>query len=172
MKKTLSIVLSLLFMGIFSPAFANTIKWSMPGDSLTTTLSHMTASIISPPTASIRNLRVEFEKHYKDGNGVQSRDVRMLYGYSASLSSDEVLTIPSMYTSSAVVRMRVCADIEEPPGDYEHTTSVWVIKGGGSNTHASAQFNDLNSDWSSGITKWFYLQAQRCIFCGRDSDWG
>ena len=35
MKKTLSIVLSLLFMGIFSPAFANTIKWSMPGDSLT-----------------------------------------------------------------------------------------------------------------------------------------
>ena len=35
MKKTLSIVLSLLFMGIFSPAFANTIKWSMAGDSLT-----------------------------------------------------------------------------------------------------------------------------------------
>ena len=35
MKKTLSIVLSLLFMGIFSPAFSNTIKWSMPGDSLT-----------------------------------------------------------------------------------------------------------------------------------------
>ena len=35
MKKTLSIVLSLLFMGIFSPAIANTIKWSMPGDSLT-----------------------------------------------------------------------------------------------------------------------------------------
>ena len=35
MKKTLSIVLSLLFMGIFSPVFANTIKWSMPGDSLT-----------------------------------------------------------------------------------------------------------------------------------------
>ena len=35
MKKTLSIVLSLLFLGIFSPAFANTIKWSMPGDSLT-----------------------------------------------------------------------------------------------------------------------------------------
>ena len=136
---------------------------AMPGDSLTTTLSHMTASIISPPTASIRNLRVEFEKHYKDGNGVQSRDVRMLYGYSASLSSDEVLTIPSMYTSSAVVRMRVCADIEEPPGDYEHTTSVWVIKGGGSNTHASAQFNDLNSDWSSGITKWFYLHGEGAV---------
>ena len=35
MKKTLSIVLSMLFMGIFSPAFANSIKWSMPGDSLT-----------------------------------------------------------------------------------------------------------------------------------------
>ena len=35
MKKTLSIVLSLLFMGIFSPAIANNIKWSMPGDSLT-----------------------------------------------------------------------------------------------------------------------------------------
>ena len=35
MKKTLSIVLSLLFMGIFSPAFANSIKWSRPGDSLT-----------------------------------------------------------------------------------------------------------------------------------------
>ena len=35
MKKTLSIVLSVLVMGIFSPASANTIKWSMPGDSLT-----------------------------------------------------------------------------------------------------------------------------------------
>ena len=35
MKKTLSIVLSLLVMGIFSPVSANTIKWSMPGDSLT-----------------------------------------------------------------------------------------------------------------------------------------
>ena len=35
MKKIISIVLSLLIMGIFSPAFANTIKWSMPGDSLT-----------------------------------------------------------------------------------------------------------------------------------------
>ena len=35
MKMTLSIVLSLLFMGIFSPAIANNIKWSMPGDSLT-----------------------------------------------------------------------------------------------------------------------------------------
>ena len=35
MKKTLSIVLSLLLMGIFSPTLANTIKWSMPGDSLT-----------------------------------------------------------------------------------------------------------------------------------------
>ncbi len=35
MKKTLSIVLSLLFMGIFSPSLANSIKWSMPGDSLT-----------------------------------------------------------------------------------------------------------------------------------------
>ena len=35
MKKTLSIVLSVLLMGIFSPAFANSIKWSMPGDSLT-----------------------------------------------------------------------------------------------------------------------------------------
>ena len=35
MKKTLSIVLSLLFMGFLSPAFANSIKWSMPGDSLT-----------------------------------------------------------------------------------------------------------------------------------------
>ena len=35
MKKSLSVVLSLLFMGIFSPVFANTLKWSMPGDSLT-----------------------------------------------------------------------------------------------------------------------------------------
>jgi len=35
MKKTISIVLSLLLMGIFSPALANSIKWSMPGDSLT-----------------------------------------------------------------------------------------------------------------------------------------
>ena len=35
MKKNLSIVLSLIVMGIFSPAFANSIKWSMPGDSLT-----------------------------------------------------------------------------------------------------------------------------------------
>jgi peptide/nickel transport system substrate-binding protein len=35
MKKTLSIVLSVLVMGIFSPVSANTIKWSMPGDSLT-----------------------------------------------------------------------------------------------------------------------------------------
>ena len=35
MKKTLSIVLSMLFMGIFSAAFSNNIKWSMPGDSLT-----------------------------------------------------------------------------------------------------------------------------------------
>ena len=35
MKKTLSIVLSLLFMSFLSPAFANSIKWSMPGDSLT-----------------------------------------------------------------------------------------------------------------------------------------
>ena len=35
MKKTLSIVLSVLLMSIFSPAFANSIKWSMPGDSLT-----------------------------------------------------------------------------------------------------------------------------------------
>ena len=30
-----SAVLSLLFIGIFSPVFANTLKWSMPGDSLT-----------------------------------------------------------------------------------------------------------------------------------------
>ncbi len=35
MKKTLSVVLSLLFLGVFSPAFANSLKWSMPGDSLT-----------------------------------------------------------------------------------------------------------------------------------------
>ena len=35
MKKTLSIVLALLITSIFSPAFANSIKWSMPGDSLT-----------------------------------------------------------------------------------------------------------------------------------------
>ena len=35
MKKTISIVLSLLLMGIFSPTLANSIKWSMPGDSLT-----------------------------------------------------------------------------------------------------------------------------------------
>ena len=35
MKKTLSIVLSVLLMGVFSSAFANSIKWSMPGDSLT-----------------------------------------------------------------------------------------------------------------------------------------
>ena len=35
MKKTLNIVLSMLFIGIFSPVLANTIKWSMPGDSLT-----------------------------------------------------------------------------------------------------------------------------------------
>ena len=35
MKKSLSVVLSLLFIGIFSPVLANTLKWSMPGDSLT-----------------------------------------------------------------------------------------------------------------------------------------
>ena len=35
MKKTISIILSLLFLGFISPAFANSIKWSMPGDSLT-----------------------------------------------------------------------------------------------------------------------------------------
>ena len=35
MKKNISIVLSLLLMGIFSPTLANSIKWSMPGDSLT-----------------------------------------------------------------------------------------------------------------------------------------
>ena len=35
MKKSLSVVLSLLFIGIFSPVYANTLKWSMPGDSLT-----------------------------------------------------------------------------------------------------------------------------------------
>jgi peptide/nickel transport system substrate-binding protein len=35
MKKTLKIVLSFMLIGIFSSAFANSIKWSMPGDSLT-----------------------------------------------------------------------------------------------------------------------------------------
>jgi len=35
MKNKLSIVLSLFLVGFASPLLANTIKWSMPGDSLT-----------------------------------------------------------------------------------------------------------------------------------------
>ena len=35
MKKVIKVILSLLFVGFVSPSFAATIKWSMPGDSLT-----------------------------------------------------------------------------------------------------------------------------------------
>jgi hypothetical protein len=86
-------------------------------------------SIVPPNTASINNIRLEFESGSYTGYATQSYRTTVLYD--DVITRDNIDTLPNRYTSS-LVRVAVMADITEP-ADYDpdplHFTTVKIFSG-------------------------------------------
>ncbi len=94
-------------------------------------LSPFTMSIVPPPTASISNIRLEFESGSGTHVPTSSYETTILYDDVETRLTSETASLDNRYTSS-LVRFRVCADIVEPTGftaDDAHTTLITVVSG-------------------------------------------
>ena len=179
MKKTLSIVLSLLLMGIFSPAFANSIKWSMPGDSLTLDPhaqnegpTHMVSrqvyeGLVTPginmeilpqlaeswvATADdtwVFNLRRGVTFH--DGSSLTASDVAFSINRAKTAPSDMVDLIKSVKSATALDAHTVEVKTDGPnPILLNQLTQIFVM----SEAWAKANGCEVSYNWDAGETSY------------------
>ena len=100
-----------------------------------------TMSVFPPPTASIDNIRVEFESGSYSGIVTSSYETTILYDdvETRQTASD----LATEYTAS-LVRLRVTADITEPPGYTTadtHFTTVRILSASSVPTNTAETFN-------------------------------
>ena len=179
MKKTLSIVLSLLFMGIFSPSLANSIKWSMPGDSLTLDPhaqnegpTHMVSrqvyeGLVTPginmeilpqlaeswvATADdtwVFNLRRGVKFH--DGSSLTAGDVAFSINRAKTAPSDMVDLIKSVKSATAIDDHTVEVKTDGPnPILLNQLTQIFVM----SEDWAKANGCEVSYNWDAGETSY------------------
>ena len=179
MKKTLSIVLSLLLMGIFSPTLANTIKWSMPGDSLTLDphaqnegpsqqdSRHVYEGLVAPAltmevlpqlaeswttTAAdtwIFNIRRGVTFH--DGSALTAGDVAFSINRAKTAPSDMVDLIKSVKSATALDDHTVEVKTDGPnPILLNQLTQIFVM----SEAWAKANGCEASYNWDAGETSY------------------
>ena len=179
MKKTISIVLSLLFMGIFSPTLANSIKWSMPGDSLTLDPhaqnegpTHMVSrqvyeGLVTPginmeilPQLAeswvatsddtwVFNLRRGVKFH--DGSWLTAGDVAFSINRAKTAPSDMVDLIKSVKSATALDAHTVEVKTDGPnPILLNQLTQIFVM----SEAWAKANGCEVSYNWDAGETSY------------------
>ena len=179
MKKTISIVLSLLLVGIFSPTLANSIKWSMPGDSLTLDPhaqnegpTHMVSrqvyeGLVTPginmeilpqlaeswvATADdtwVFNLRRGVTFH--DGSSLTASDVAFSINRAKTAPSDMVDLIKSVKSATALDAHTVEVKTDGPnPILLNQLTQIFVM----SEAWAKANGCEVSYNWDAGETSY------------------
>ena len=179
MKKTLSIVLSLLFMGIFSPAIANNIKWSMPGDSLTLDPhaqnegpTHMVSRQVyeslvtrginmeieaqlaeswdaTAPDTWIFNIRKGVKFH--DGSSLTASDIAFSINRAKTAPSDMVDLIKSIKSARAIDDHTVEVKTDGPnPILLSQLTQIFVM----SEAWSKANGCEVSYNWDAGETSY------------------
>ena len=179
MKKTLSIVLALLITSIFSPAFANSIKWSMPGDSLTLDPhaqnegpTHMVSrqvyeGLVTPgismeilpqlaesweTTADdtwVFNIRKGVKFH--DGSSLTASDIAFSINRAKTAPSDMVDLIKSIKSATAIDDHTVEVKTDGPnPILLNQLTQIFVM----SEAWAKANNCEVSYNWDAGETSY------------------
>jgi hypothetical protein len=93
-----------------------------------TASNSFTFNIVPPPTASITNIRTQVESGSYTNTVGTYYEVPMLYDRSAVPLNTS--SLDGIYTES-LVRIRTCAEIQEPPGysaDSDHTTEIAIYE--------------------------------------------
>ena len=179
MKKTISIVLSLLFISFISPVFANSIKWSMPGDSLTLDPhaqnegpTHMVSrqvyeGLVTPginmevlpqlaesweataPDTWIFNIRKGVKFH--DGSSLTASDIAFSINRAKTAPSDMVDLIKSVKSATAIDDNTVEVKTEGAnPILLNQLTQIFVM----SEAWAKANGCETSYNWDAGETSY------------------
>ena len=177
MKNKLIAITSLLFMGFFSSGFANTLKWSMPGDSLTLDPhaqnegpTHMVSrqvyeglvthdtnmNIVSQlatswestgPETWIFNLREGVTFH--DGSPLTASDVAFSITRAKTAPSDMVDLIKSIRSVSALDNLTVEIQTEGPnPILLNQLVQIFIM----SESWAKEMGCEVSYNWDAGET--------------------
>ena len=177
MKNKLSIVLSLLLVGFASPLLANTIKWSMPGDSLTLDphaqnegpthmvsrqvyeglVTHDINMNIVPQLATsweavdpetwVFNLRDGVKFH--DGSDLTAADVAFSINRARTAPSDMVDLIKSITSATALDDLTVEIKTEGPnPILLNQLVQIFVM----SESWSKEMGCELSYNWDAGET--------------------
>ena len=177
MKNKLIAITSLLFMGFFSSGFANTLKWSMPGDSLTLDPhaqnegpTHMVSrqvyeglvthdtnmNIVSQlatswestgPETWIFNLREGITFH--DGSPLTASDVAFSITRAKTAPSDMVDLIKSIRSVSALDNLTVEIQTEGPnPILLNQLVQIFIM----SESWAKEMGCEVSYNWDAGET--------------------
>ena len=129
-------------------------------------------SIVPPNTASINNIRLEFESRSYSGAGTSSYETTVLYD--DIITRDNIEGLHDRYTSS-LVRVAVMADITEP-ADYNpdplHFTTVRIFSG--SDDHIDRAGSDFRRHFQlfrfSGSTTTGLFRATASTFLAPGDD--
>ena len=179
MKKTLSIAIALFITSIFSPAFANSIKWSMPGDSLTLDPhaqnegpTHMVSrqvyeGLVTPgismeilpqlaesweTTADdtwVFNIRKGVKFH--DGSSLTASDIAFSINRAKTAPSDMVDLIKSIKSATAIDDHTVEVKTDGPnPILLNQLTQIFVM----SEAWAKANNCEVSYNWDAGETSY------------------
>ena len=179
MKKLINIILVLVMSGFVSTSYAATIKWSMPGDSLTLDPhaqnegpTHMVSrqvyeGLVTPginmeilpqlaesweaTSADIWIFNIRKDVKFHDGSDLDARDIAFSINRAKTAPSDMVDLIKSIKSASAIDDHTVVINTNGPnPLLLNQLTQIFVM----SEAWAKANGCEVSYNWDAGETSY------------------